>query len=130
MTTVETDAAGIFADARQMHEAALERLAAGDIRDAAEKAWCATLRAVEGLVLARTGQEPDKSPDASRRLASMSDDDPQVAELRLRYLDRQDYLHGDCFYHALCRRPGTDNRIHQTADFIADARRLAGDAAL
>ena len=30
----------IFADARSMQAAAVERLEAGDIRDAAEKAWC------------------------------------------------------------------------------------------
>ena len=39
----------IFDDARLMHSEALERLAAGDIRDAAEKAWCATKRATDAL---------------------------------------------------------------------------------
>ena len=34
----------MFDDAKGMHSEALERLAAGDIRDAAEKAWCATKR--------------------------------------------------------------------------------------
>ena len=37
----------IFADVRAMHEAALERLDAGDVRDSAEKAWCTTRRATD-----------------------------------------------------------------------------------
>ena len=37
----------IFADARAVHADALRLLAAGDIRDAAEKAWCATKRATD-----------------------------------------------------------------------------------
>ena len=39
----------IFDDAKAMHSEALERLAAGDIRDAAEKAWCSTKRATDAL---------------------------------------------------------------------------------
>ena len=54
--TMTVTPAHIFADAVRMHEASLERMAAGDIRDAAEKAWCATLRATDALVLARTGR--------------------------------------------------------------------------
>ena len=53
---VATDrVAEIFADAKSGHTAALERMAQGDLRDAAEKAWCATKRASDALILARTG---------------------------------------------------------------------------
>ncbi len=38
MTTAAADATRVFADARRMQESALRRMAAGDIRDAAEKA--------------------------------------------------------------------------------------------
>ena len=48
----------LFADARNVHAQAIERLQNGDIRDAAEKAWCATKRATDTLILARTGEEP------------------------------------------------------------------------
>ena len=41
-----------------MHRSALEWLDARDIRDAADKAWCATKRATDALILARTGEEP------------------------------------------------------------------------
>ena len=46
----------IFDDARALQSAAVERLDQGDIRDAAEKAWGATKRATDALVLARTGE--------------------------------------------------------------------------
>ena len=125
MTTTEINPTHIFDDARRMHDAALARMADDDIRDAAEKAWCATLRAIEALVFARTGQEPLKSPDASRSLISISDSDPAVYALRLRYFNRQESLHGQCFYHEYCPMPGTERLIHETADFIRDAETLA-----
>ena len=52
----------IFADARAVHADALRLLESGDIRDAAEKAWCAAKRATDGLILARTGTESRKYP--------------------------------------------------------------------
>ena len=82
MTAAESNAAQIFEDARFMRDAALERMAAGDIRDAAEKAWCATLRATEALVLTRAEQEPGTSTMASRRLQTLSMTDQSVWELR------------------------------------------------
>ena len=109
-----------------MHEAALERMASGDIRDAAEKAWCATLRAIEALVLARTGQEPRKSPDASRRLSEMADSDSSLGDLELQYFRRQARLHGECFYHEVCPMPGTERLIGETLDFIREAEARAG----
>ena len=48
----------LFDDARHMQAEAMARLADGDVRDAAEKAWCATKSATEALILARTGQGP------------------------------------------------------------------------
>ena len=125
MATAQADATRIFDDARTMNDAALQRLAAGDLRNAAEKAWCATLRAVEALVLARTSQYPVRSTHASRRLQLMADSDSSLVDLRHRYLDRQDALHGHCFYHEFCPMPNTAERIHDTAFFIADAVRLA-----
>ena len=125
MTTVEANAARIFEDARRMGDAALERLAAGDVRDAAEKAWCATMRAAEGLVLARTGQEPGKSTVASRRLRDLSLIDPSLRNLRDRYIARQEILHGECFYHDYCNPEEISLLVNETADYVRDAERLA-----
>ena len=125
MTTTGIDPDGIFADARHMHGEALARLAAADLRDAAEKAWCATVRATEALVLARTGEEPGTSGIAGSRLRAMSRTSGDFWDLRTRYADRQATLHGDCFYHDDCDLATTERLIHETADYIADAQRLA-----
>ena len=69
MTTALT-AAELFADAREVHRQALERLEAGDIRDAAEKAWCATKRATDALVLSRTNDMPQRTNQTSAGYAA------------------------------------------------------------
>ncbi len=125
MTTVEAEAARIFADARRMGEAALSQMAAGDIRDAAEKAWCATLRATEALVLVRTGEGPTTSTAAGRRLRALSLGDSSLLNLRDSYLVRQAILHGECFYHDYCDPEETGRLINETGDYIRDAERLA-----
>ncbi len=125
MTTVEANAERIFADARLMRDAALSQMAAGDIRDAAEKAWCATVRAVEALVLARTGHEPGTSTAAGRRLRVLAEEDRSLDDLSSLYSHRQVVLHGECFYHDYCQPVVTERLINQTSDFIQDAERLA-----
>ena len=125
--TTTADVTSVFADARAMHGAALARLTAGDIRDAAEKAWCATKRATDGLILARTGVLPPKSPDATRGLDELAEVDPTVKTLVGRYYSRQGQLHGDCFYTGLCEPlVTTRRRIRETIGYIEDAERLAG----
>lgn len=115
-----------FVDARVMHAMALERLDAADIRDAAEKAWCATKRATDGLIIARTGQEPKKSPDTTRLLRQLSFEDPHVRPLSHLYSTARDHLHGDCFYSGLCEPVEETLRlIRETGDYIAEAERLA-----
>ena len=79
MTTSEPDAPSVFAGARRMHGAALRRMAAGDIRDAAEQAWCATKRATDALILARTGEEPHRSTDTGSGLREIARLKPRLA---------------------------------------------------
>ena len=117
----------IFADARAVHADALRMLESGDIRDAAEKAWCATKRATDALILTFTGIEPEISSDTSRGLAALATQDQAFRALRRRYHARQSTLHGDCFYLGICEPADeVDGRIHRTADYINDAERLAG----
>ena len=116
----------IFADALAMHAAALERLAAGDIRDAAEKAWCATFRATTALILARTGIEPIKTPAVTRGLDALTQANPRLKTLIGRYYSRQSHLHGDCFYLGILDyRSEIERRIYETADYIQDAETFA-----
>ncbi|MYC32112.1 MAG: hypothetical protein F4X64_02915 [Chloroflexi bacterium] len=117
----------IFADARGVHADALRLLGAGDIRDAAEKAWCATKRATYALILARTGEAPELSPDTSQGLLRLAARDEAINPLIGRYYSRQGHLHGDCFYMGNCEPIAeVRRRIIQTADYIDDAERLAG----
>ncbi len=117
----------IFADARSVQADALRLLEAGDIRHAAEKAWCATKRATDALILARTETEPEFSYDTSRGLLMLAEADGAVSPLIGRYYSRQGHLHGECFYHGVCEPAAeVERRIRQTADYITDAARLAG----
>ena len=119
--------AAIFSDARAVHADALRLLEAGDVRDAAEKAWCAAKRATDALILARTETEPEISSDTSRGLAALATQDQAFRALRRRYHARQSTLHGDCFYLGICEPiDEVEGRIHRTADYITDAERLAG----
>ena len=116
----------VFADAHGMYESAIERLEAGDIRDAADKAWCAVKRASDALILARTGTEPEKSPITTRELRRLGSQDSAVFPLVSRYATARDLLHGDCFYLGLCEPlDDTERRIRETADYIRDAELLA-----
>ena len=127
MTTTTDRVPAIFADARGLHADALRLLEAGDIRDAAEKAWCATKRATDALITARKGVEPEFSPDTTRGLVRMAAADSAINSLVGRYYSRQGHLHGTCFYLGDCEPVDeVHRRIRQTADYITDAARLAG----
>ena len=115
----------LFADARALHDAALARLEAGDIRDAAEKAWCATKRAADGLIVARTGDEPERSPVTTRELNRLAIDNQDISRLADRYRIVKDALHGDCFYLGFCEpAERTERLIHETLDYIDEVERL------
>ena len=95
---LETDRSReIMDDARSLQQEAVRLLEQGDIRDAAEKAWCATLRATNAMILARTGEEPQRTPATTRMLDDLTSRDTRVASLVGRYYSRQTSLHGDCF---------------------------------
>ena len=124
MVTTTDRVAAIFADARAVHADSLRLLEAGDMRDAAEKAWCATKRATDALILARTGEEPVISSETARGLVALATEDRVFRALRRRYHARQGALHGDCFYLGLCEPfDDVERRIRRTADYISDAAR-------
>ena len=125
MTTIEANTASIFKDARRMGVAALERMAAGDGRDAAEKAWCATLRATEALVLARTGQQPGKPIEAGRRLRAIAVEDQSIERLALLYTDRKAVIHDEGLCHEYYHPVVIERLIRETSDYVRDAERLA-----
>lgn len=122
--TTAVDAQAIFADAHELYIAALERLESGDLRDAAEKAWGATKRATDALILARIGEQPPTTAKTTDGLLSLASDSTVVEPLVGRYFTRISYLHGTCFYNGMCG-PHTERRIRETIDYIQDAENLA-----
>lgn len=117
----------IFADARDLHADALDMLDQGKIRNAAEKAWGATRRATDALILARTGELPATTALTSQTLRRLARENPELDTLVGRYYTRIGHLHGECFYNGMCEPlADTERRIRETGDYLRDAERLAG----
>ena len=123
-TSTHDRVADIFADAHFMQAQAIEQLQRGDIRDASEKAWCATKRATDALVLSRTGEEPPSTHDTTEALLSMARQSNNYETLVGRYFTRISYLHGTCFYSGICG-PDVERRIRETTAYIDDAENLS-----
>ena len=104
MTTGTDSIEAIFQDARELQDDALEMLAEGRIRNAAEKSWGTTKRATDALILARTGEEPERTPETEAALQMLSSLHEAVRQERLvaRYYTRPGSIHGHCFYMGLC----------------------------
>ena len=124
---LETDrVAAVFQDAWVLYADALEELGRDKLRNSAEKAWGATKRATDALILARTGEEPSTTRGTSRALHTLVLRDQQIESLVGRYHTRADYLHGQCFYDGMCEPPEeVERRIRETDDYIRDAQELA-----
>ena len=116
----------LFTDARHLQVQALWLLSEGDVRDAAEKAWCATKRATEALVLARTGREPEAPSQTSAGLRRLAHEDERFQSLRNHFNACVKELHVDCFYDGHCE-PEEDvaTTIRNTGQFIDQAESLS-----
>ena len=125
-TSIQDRVDELFADAREMYDQAIERLDHGDIRDAAEKAWCATKRATDALILARTGEEPVTTARTTDELDALVDREPAAQSLLGRYFSRLGQLHGACFYDKRCN-PQTERRVRETDQYIADTETFAAE---
>lgn len=122
-----SEPAAIFADAWVLYNDAIEQLDHGKLRNAAEKAWGATKRATDALILARTGELPETTALTSRGLRQLGDQSSEVERLVGRYYTRISHLHGECFYNGMCDEENTERRIRETSVYIHDAEGLAGD---
>lgn len=126
---VETDrTSAVFLDAWALYEDAVEELGRGKLRNAAEKAWGATKRATDALILARTGEEPATTRVTSRELHTLVILDARVESLVGRYHTRANFLHGQCFYDGMCEpEEEVKRRIRETDAYISDAQGLASN---
>jgi hypothetical protein len=126
MVSTNDQANAIFSDARSLYDDALEMLAMGKRRNAAEKAWGATKRASDALILARTGTEPRTTGQTRQGLGRLRRQDPDIKGLMEKYALRQTYLHGGCFYDNDCDGDAIPDIIRETIDYIRETERLAG----
>ena len=125
MTLIQTPQE-IFADARAVQVSALERLTAGDIRDAAKKAWCATKRATEALLLAVNGELPPTTVGVSGGLRGLGRENAAARALQDHFAKTIRFLHHDCFYNGHCEPlEDTERLIRETVRYIEDAEALA-----
>ena len=68
----------LFADARVLYDYALEMLAQGKVRNAAEKAWGTTKRATDALVLGKHGEDPQSSGQAQEGVPATERPGPEL----------------------------------------------------
>ena len=116
----------IMSDAWELYADAIEMLEQGRIRNAADKAWGATKRATDALILERTGEEPQITTQTSSGIRFLGRQSEAGKSLHSRYTDRISQLHGDCFYNGHCEPEDYfAELIRDTADYIRDAEALA-----
>ena len=126
MATTTDRVSELFADARELYGDALEMLDQRRIRNAAEKAWGATKRSTDAMVLARTGQEPQSAGQARRAMLRMRNDGPELVAFHGQYSIRSELLHINCFYDGNCE-PEDEMAalIMETGSYIQNAENLA-----
>ena len=117
----------IFDDAYSLSREAISELEKGNVRESAEKAWGATLRATKALISAKTGKEIDGAVGLTKAFLELMRQDKSIeGKLEGRYFTRESLLHGHCFYDGACEpREHIERRIRETNLYIEDARRLA-----
>ena len=128
MTSRSMDSEGISVrslldDAWDQYRSALERLEAGDVRDACGKAWNATRAASEAAVLSHQGNTSTTINIASglRSLARQYN----LPELSAGYAQRAQFLHIDACYYGAYDNEDIPDLIHGTADYISAAQNIA-----
>ncbi len=126
MATTTDRVTELFSDARVLYSDALEMLAQDRIRNAAEKAWAATKRSTDAMVLARTGREPQSAGGARRALLRLSSNAPGIDRFQCQYNTRSELLHVNCFYDGNCEPEAEMTELILATDsYIQDAENLA-----
>ena len=115
----------IIDDAEVLVKKAVEEMDV-NIRDAAEKAWGAAVRATDALILDRCGVAPKSMRDRRERLGELILREPKLDRLGLweRLYSRESSLHVSCFYDGECRPVEMIKRkIVETINYVEDVKR-------
>ncbi len=123
------DAEALMQDARAMQARAEALLAAGDWRDAAEKAWLAARNANIALVWAVTGVHNRTSVQINAGLRKLARErGGQYAELQKQNGDFAQRLHSQAFYNGI-RNHDLPVFVRRVADYLRRVEELAGNDA-
>lgn len=98
------------------------------IRDAAEKAWNATIQATTALLLAKGFNEEEVKSYRQKRLTleklSTKDDKVKQLALRDRFMAREYTLHRRCFYDGEYTIDAIQEEIEKAKQYIDDITKL------
>ena len=126
MTTTTDRVSELFADAQLLYSDALEMLAQEKLRNAAEKAWGATKRSTDAMVLARTGQAPQSKGKLGSVLLGLGGRTPAIGTFHGQYSTRAQLLYLNCVCDANCEpEEEMTALIRATDSYIQEARNLA-----
>ena len=117
----------MLAEAWACYDEAIKLLEQGDLRNAAGKAWEASERATNAMILERTGREPQNERETSREVRFLILEGGDFKAFSSRFVGQIHDLYGDCFIDNHCEPEDYHaEMIRNTADYIREAERLAG----
>ncbi len=101
---LEREVEEIISDAENLLMKAIDEMNV-DLRDAAEKAWGAAVRATDALILDRYDETPKSMKDRREKLGELMLREPKLDKLGLweRLHARESSLHVSCFYDGECK---------------------------
>ena len=119
----------LITDAEKLYEDALKEVKVDKIRDGAEKAWGAVVRATDALIIDR-GMPFPTGPTAMRdrrdRLSMVLMKEPELMKMGIweRFHARESDLHGRCFYEGICEpKDFITLKIFEIKDYMDDIKR-------
>jgi uncharacterized protein (UPF0332 family) len=127
------DSFSILEEARRVLSKAFEELREGvrsgdvlRIRDACEKGWLATVKAVDALLLSYGFEETKTHVDRRRKLRDLSKKVREVVELGIydRVEARRSMLHSDGFYSSILTHEEVEEELKKVEKLIEDVEKL------
>ena len=117
----------LLSEAWALYDEAVELLEQRNLRFAAGKAWNASEKAANALILERTGQEPQNPNETSVGISYLGEEGPGQNDFRSRFASQFENLYGDCYIDNHCEPEDYhEEMIRNTDSFIREAERLAG----
>ena len=117
----------LLAEAWAFYDEAIKLLEQGDLRNAAGKAWEASEKATNAMILERSGREPQNERETSRGVAFLILEGEVFKAFSSRFVGQIHDLYGDCYIDNHCEPEDYhEEMIRNTDGYIREAERLAG----